>query len=121
MSKTCVIGGGLTGLVRAWRSHQSGNDVTLLEASENIGGVLQSRREAGYLLDYGANTLSLRSREVSKLLDEIGILEKAIDANPEANLRFIVRGGQLISLPHSPASFFEQFFPLSLGKDSSPA
>ena len=79
MSSTCVIGGGLTGLVSAWRSLQSGREITLLEASENTGGVLQSRREEGYLLDHGANTLSLRSREVSKLLDEIGILEKAID------------------------------------------
>ena len=105
MSSTCIFGGGLTGLVRAWRSHQSGNRVTLYESSENIGGVLQSRRMEGYLLDYGANTLSLRSRQVSKLLDEIGILGKAIDANPEANLRFIVRDGRLISLPHSPASF----------------
>jgi oxygen-dependent protoporphyrinogen oxidase len=116
MSSTCIFGGGLTGLVSAWRSHQSGNQVTLLEASENIGGVLQSRREEGYLLDYGANTLSLRSREVSKLLDEIGILEKAIDANPRANLRFIVRGGQLISLPHSPASFLCSSFLSPLGK-----
>ena len=116
MSSTCVIGGGLTGLIRAWRSHQSGNQVTLLEASENIGGVLQSRREEGYLLDYGANTLSLRSLDHSKLLDEIGILEKAIDANPEANLRFIVRGGQLISLPHSPASFLSSSFLSPLGK-----
>jgi len=116
MSSTCVIGGGLTGLIRAWRSHQSGNQVTLLEASENIGGVLQSRREEGYLLDYGANTLSLRSLDHSKLLDEIGILEKAIDANPEANLRFIVRGGQLISLPHSPVSFLSSSFLSPLGK-----
>ena len=116
MSKTCVIGGGLTGLVRAWRSQQSGREVTLLEASENVGGVLQSRREAGYLLDYGANTLSLRSREVSKLLDEIGVLEKVIDANPKSNLRFIVRGGQLISLPHSPASFLCSSFLSPLGK-----
>ena len=116
MSKTCLIGGGLTGLVRAWRSQQSGREVTLLEASENVGGVLQSRREAGYLLDYGANTLSLRSREVSKLLDEIGVLEKVIDANPKSNLRFIVRGGQLISLPHSPASFLCSSFLSPLGK-----
>jgi len=116
MSSTCVIGGGLTGLVSAWRSHQSGSKITLLEASENTGGVLQSRREAGYLLDYGANTLSLRSQEVSKLLDEIGILEKAVDANSEANLRFIVRDGRLISLPHSPASFLSSSFLSPLGK-----
>ena len=116
MSRTCIIGGGLTGLVQAWQSQQAGQKVTLLEANDSVGGVLQSERIHGYLLDYGANTLSLRSREVSRLLDEIGILEMAIDANPEANLRFIVRGGRLISLPNSPASFLSSSFLSPLGK-----
>ena len=93
MTDTCIVGSGLTGLIEAWHAHKRGDQITLFEASPQTGGVLQSRRIDGYLLDYGANTLSLRSREVSNLLDELGALEQAIDANPEANLRFIVRGG----------------------------
>ncbi len=116
MTDTCILGSGLTGLVEAWHAHKQGHHITLFEASPQTGGVLQSRRIDGYLLDYGANTLSLRSREVSNLLNELGILEQAIDANEEANLRFIVRGGQLISLPHSPASFLSSSFLSPLGK-----
>ena len=116
MTDTCILGSGLTGLVEAWHAHKRGDQITLFEASPQTGGVLQSRRIDGYLLDYGANTLSLRSQEVSNLLDELGALEQVIDANPEANLRFIVRGGQLISLPHGPASFLSSSFLSPLGK-----
>jgi len=116
MEKTCIIGGGLTGLVHAWQSYQKGKKVTLLEASPQTGGVLQSRRIDGYLLDYGANTLSLRSRKVSELLDDLGILSDAVDANPQANLRFIVRGGKLVALPQSPGSFLSSAFLSPLGK-----
>ena len=116
MTDTCILGSGLTGLVEAWHAHKRGDQITLFEASPQTGGVLQSRRIDGYLLDYGANTLSLRSRKVSNLLDELGALKLAIDANPEANLRFIVRGGKLISLPHSPASFLSSSFLSPLGK-----
>jgi oxygen-dependent protoporphyrinogen oxidase len=116
MTDTCILGSGLTGLVEAWHAHKRGDQITLFEASPQTGGVLQSRRMDGYLLDYGANTLSLRSREVSNLLDELGVLELAIDANPEANLRFIVRGGKLISLPHGPASFLSSSFLSPMGK-----
>ena len=116
MEKTCIIGGGLTGLVHAWHSYKKGKKITLLEASSHTGGVLQSRRIDGYLLDYGANTLSLRSRKVSELLDDLGILSDAVDANPQANLRFIVRGGKLVALPQSPGSFLSSAFLSPLGK-----
>ena len=105
MEKTCIIGGGLTGLVHAWHSYKKGKKITLLEASSQTGGVLQSRRIDGYLLDYGANTLSLRSRKVSELLDDLGILSNAVDANSQANLPFIVRGGKLSGCPKAQVHF----------------
>jgi protoporphyrinogen/coproporphyrinogen III oxidase len=116
MSKTCIIGGGLTGLVKAWQSQKAGKKVTLLEANDSVGGVLQSERIDGYLLDYGANTLSLRHQKVARILEEIGMLDRSIDANPEASLRFIIRSGKVVSLPHSLGSFFSSPFLSPLGK-----
>ena len=58
MSSTCVIGGGLTG----WSvpgGHQSGREITLLEASENTGGAY-NREERKDICSIRANTLSLR-------------------------------------------------------------
>ena len=105
MTRTCIIGAGLTGLIHAWRAHENGERVTILETASVPGGVLQSRRVDGYLLDYGANTLSVRSQEVVEILETFGLLDRAMDANPSANHRFIVRQGKLVALPHSLSSF----------------
>jgi len=113
---TCVIGGGLTGLIHAWRAHKSGDSVTVFESGECTGGVLQSKNLDGYLLDYGANTLNLRSKDVADIMEELGILGHAIEANQEANLRFIVRDGRLVSLPHDFSSFLTSSFLSPLGK-----
>ena len=69
-----------------------------------------------YLLDYGANTLNLRSKDVADIMEELGILGHAIEANQEANLRFIVRDGRLVSLPHDFSSFLASSFLSPLGK-----
>ena len=119
MKTTCVIGGGLTGLIHAWRAHKSGDSVTVFESGECTGGVLQSKNLDGYLLDYGANTLNLRSKDVADIMEELGILGHAIEANQEANLRFIVRDGRLVSLPHDFSSFLTSSFLSPLGKPPS--
>ena len=65
----------------AWRAQKSGDSVTILESGKSTGGFLQSKISDGFLLDYGANTLNLRSKYVSDLLEELGILGRAIEAN----------------------------------------
>ena len=100
----------------AWRAQKSGDSVTILESGKCTGGVLQSKNSDGFLLDYGANTLSLRSKVVSDLLEELGILGRAIEANPDANLRFIVKNGKLVSLPHGLSSFLTSSFLSPFGK-----
>jgi oxygen-dependent protoporphyrinogen oxidase len=116
MTRTCVIGAGLTGLIHAWRAHQNGEKVRILEAASFPGGVLQSRRIDGFLIDYGANTLSVRNQEVIKILKSFGLLDRAMDANLSANNRFIVRQGKLVTLPHSLPSFFTSPFLSLMGK-----
>ena len=58
-----------------------GDSVTVFESGECTGGVLQSKNLDGYLLDYGANTLNLRSKDVADIMEELGILGHAIEAN----------------------------------------
>ena len=116
MKQTCILGGGICGLASAWKREREGNEVTIIESSSRIGGIIQSEKLDGFLLDYGPNTLSLRLRKTADLLEEAGVLEHAIDANPEANKRFIVRKGKLVALPNSFVSFLGSDFLSPLGK-----
>ena len=116
MKQTCILGSGICGLTSAWNREREGNEVTIIDSSNRVGGIIQSEKLDGFLLDYGPNTLSLRLRKTEDLLKNAGILEHAIDANPEANKRLIVRKGKLIALPHGFASFVSSKFLSPLGK-----
>jgi oxygen-dependent protoporphyrinogen oxidase len=70
---TTVIGGGIAGLVVALRLAQGGHRVTLLEASERVGGQLAPQRVAGVALDAGAESFATRGTAVTALIDELGL------------------------------------------------
>ena len=114
--KICIIGGGLSGLSTAWKKKKEGHHITLIESGPQVGGVLQSEKKNGYLLDYGANTLSLRNQNTSDTLEKMGALRHALDANPKANKRFIVRNQKLVALPLNFKSFLSSPFLSPKGK-----
>jgi len=105
VKKTCILGSGICGLVSGWKSEQEKKELTVIDSENRAGGVIESLESEGFLMDFGPNTLSLRLKKTESMLKETGILEHAIDANPEAKKRFIVRGGKLTALPHGLSSF----------------
>ena len=99
--KICVLGAGLSGISHALHRQSLGEEVTVYENNSEVGGVLQSKRINGFLLDYGANTLSLRLKKTEEFLKRYNIFENLIDANQESSKRFIIKGGKIIcSAPH---------------------
>ena len=103
--KVVVIGAGLSGLTAAYRLYKQGFDVTVLEKESHTGGAIGSGRKDGFLWESGPNNGLDTSPLINELLDDLGIRQQRIGANKIADRRFIVRDGQLIPLPMSPASF----------------
>ncbi len=99
MSRTVVIGAGLSGLVRAYRLLQAGHDVLLLEACDRAGGVVRSEQVDGFLLELGPNTVR-PTPEIWKLLCELGLEGQALLSDPWAP-RYIDFAGHLHPLPMS--------------------
>lgn len=69
--RVVVIGGGIAGLVAAWECAKIGMTVSVLEASDRIGGVIGSARIAGLDLELGATCWSTRGGVMRRLLDEV--------------------------------------------------
>ncbi|HOW34770.1 MAG TPA: NAD(P)-binding protein, partial [Methanoregulaceae archaeon] len=46
--KTAILGGGLSGLTLARFLHERGEDLVVLEAEPEVGGLCRSRREGGF-------------------------------------------------------------------------
>ena len=76
MSKTyCVVGGGISGLVAAYRLRQvePSARITVFDPADRLGGVLRTERLAGQILDVGAEAFVARRPEVTSLLKELGL------------------------------------------------
>ena len=116
MKRICIIGGGISGLSIAGEKKKQGHLIKLLESENRLGGVIQSKRTKGFLLDYSANTLNIRLKKTRELLQDCDAWDACIDANSAANKRMIIRGGKLITLPHSLISFFSSSFLSLRGK-----
>jgi oxygen-dependent protoporphyrinogen oxidase len=116
MKKICIIGGGISGLSIALKHHNAGNKVSIFESSNKLGGVVQSVRKNGFLMDYGPNTLNIRAKKTKALLKECSAWEECIDANPQSNKRMIIREKKIVDLPQSAASFLNSPFLSFKGK-----
>jgi len=68
-----VVGGGISGLAAAYHLRASGAEVSVLEASAQIGGILRVSDLAGLPVDEGAESLLNRRPEAVELAREIGL------------------------------------------------
>lgn len=101
--RVLICGAGLTGLTTAWHLRRSGIDVTLLEVSEAVGGVVQSVRRDGYLVERGPNSCTL-TPGLASLLESLSLTPMLRPAAPQAQRRFIVRDGVPVVVPSSPGA-----------------
>lgn len=71
-----VIGGGIAGLAAAHRLLDSGVRVTVLEASDRVGGKLLPGEIAGARVDLGAESMLARRPEAIALAREVGLADR---------------------------------------------
>ena len=69
--KVCVLGAGLSGISHALDRQDRGQEVTIIDRNNEVGGVLKSKKTQGYLLDFGANTLSVANQTNRRLSEKI--------------------------------------------------
>lgn len=102
MKPVAIIGGGITGLTAAHSLKQLGVPFVLLEASDRVGGVIRSIRRDGYLAEFGPNSILETSPVISNLIRNLGLESRRVYSNPEAEKRYVVRGGKPVEIPASP-------------------
>lgn len=99
--RIAVIGGGITGLAAAHRLLEldPSLEVTLLEGSGRVGGVLETERRDGYLIERSADMFTTREPWALDLCRRIGIESELIQTNSRYRRAFVVRCGKLVPVP----------------------
>ena len=104
--KSCgVIGAGVTGLTAAFYLRRKGFDVTVYEAGQRAGGVIQSVRSGGFLAEFGPNTILETSPKIGELIADAGLRSRRLDPDPRAKARYVVRARRPVEMPGSPLGF----------------
>ena len=105
--KITVLGAGISGLATAFWLNKDGFDVTVLESNNEPGGSMITRREDGFLVDYGPNSGLDTTPLIGQIVEEVGLKGEIIYAEDKANKRYILRNNQLHALPTSPGAFLK--------------
>ena len=111
MKHAVVIGGRISGLTAAYRLHKAGVRVTLLEASDHLGGVIGSVRHDDCLLETGPDCWASNKPAAMELANELGLGDQIIGTREGVRRSFILHHGTLKRLPEG----FFLISPMSIG------
>jgi oxygen-dependent protoporphyrinogen oxidase len=82
-----IVGAGIAGLTAAYHLSKLGFDVTVLEASNNVGGRMATDAINGYVIDSGAQFLSSAYPIIKSLIKKMGLVNDFIKTSPWAAIR----------------------------------
>lgn len=97
MTRVVVAGGGISGLTAAWELVAAGADVTLVEASNRLGGKIATEPFAGIALDTGPDSFLSRVPAAADLARQVGLGDELVA--PGTGQAWLWARGRLRRLP----------------------
>ncbi len=104
MKRIAILGGGLSGLTAAYeltRRQAAGADlaVTLFEASNRLGGIIETVRQDGFLLECGPDGWVSEKPWARDLAVELGLEGELLPSNDRTRKTWILRHNCLVAMP----------------------
>ncbi len=99
--RLAILGGGISGLTAAYRLTQllPQAQIELYEATDHLGGVLQTRHENGLLIEQGADSFFNKLPAAVDLCHELGLADQIIPTNAHPRRALIAHAGKLHPVP----------------------
>jgi oxygen-dependent protoporphyrinogen oxidase len=96
-----VIGGGLAGLAAAEEGVRGGRGgrVTIVEPAGRVGGVIESARRDGWLVERSADSFLAARPEGVELVERLGLGGDLIGIEPRVRRALILHRGRLVPVP----------------------
>jgi oxygen-dependent protoporphyrinogen oxidase len=105
MKRVVIIGAGITGLAAAHRllernlESREALDLTILESSSQLGGIVCTSERDGFLLEGGPDSFISEKPAALELAKRLGLEPGLIQTNEEYRRSFVVRQGRLLPVP----------------------
>ncbi len=99
MDQIAIIGGGISGLAAAYYLAQAGVSSTLIEKRRRLGGVIQTERIDGCVVEGGPDSFLSSKPAALELIRKLGLEADVIGSNDSLRKTFIRRRGRLMPMP----------------------
>ena len=99
MRPAVIIGGGISGLAAAYHLAKAGIECTLIERQHRLGGVIETERLAGCVIETGPDSFLSQKPWAMELIRELGLAEEVIGSNDHLRVTYVWKKGRLVPLP----------------------
>ncbi|MDR0267446.1 protoporphyrinogen oxidase [Paenibacillus sp.] len=103
MKKVVVIGGGITGLSTAYYLQKAANEkgsqigITIVEASDQLGGKIRTAHDGEFTMETGADSIVTRKTNAADLIEELGLKDQVV--YNATGISYIYSDGKLKQIP----------------------
>src|SRR6185437_12234145 len=117
--KVVIVGGGITGLAAAFYMQKEARekglalDVLLVEASNRLGGKIQTIRRDGFIVERGPDSFLIRKKSMGVLAKDLGI-DDQLEKNATGQAYVLVNeelhpipGGSVMGIPTEVGPFMK--------------
>jgi protoporphyrinogen/coproporphyrinogen III oxidase len=101
--RIAIAGGGISGLATAYQLACDGVECTLFEASDRLGGIVETVRKDGFVIECGPDSWVTEKPWARELAVELGLEDQIIGSNDQWRRTYVQQGGehlaQLVPIP----------------------
>ena len=96
-----IVGGGVTGLTAAYRAQNELKNakIILVESSDRLGGVLQTERSGGYLIEKSADMFTSDPPFALEICEQLGKADELIQTLPAKDRAFVATENAIHPVP----------------------
>jgi protoporphyrinogen/coproporphyrinogen III oxidase len=94
-----IVGGGISGLATAYQLACDGIEFTLFEASERLGGTVETVHSQGFVIECGPDSWVTEKPWARDLAGELGLEDQVIASNDQWRRTYVKQGRRLVPIP----------------------